>query len=272
MHDRRHVPYFIAALMLLTASCNERTDAGADRRADRRADPTLAASVDDGFERALDAHGGLDTWRGFGTLEFELDSGGASERHVVDLRSRRVFIEGDGWRIGFDGQDVWVEPSLQAYRGNPMFYSSLHFYFFSLPFVLADPGTVHRSLGRQVIGDRTFAAHEVSFEDGVGGSSDDVYRLFLDPETNRLELLLYTATFFSGQPSDRWNAREYTWQDVDGLTVPASYMSRSWNPADSSLGEIRRTTTFRNVRFSEDRPDSTLFLAPAGAEIYEPGS
>jgi len=215
-------------------------------------------------------HGGLGAWRSYGTLEFEMESGGAVERHIVDLRTRNVRVSGDGWTLGYDGRNAWVAPGLEAFDGNPMFYSSLHFYFFSLPFVLADPGTVHRPLGVQTIAGRTFDVHEVGFEDGVGGSSDDVYRLHLDPDSGRLVLLLYTATFYSGEPSERWGAREYTWQEVNDLLVPASYTPYAWNAADSTLGDARRTTTFKNVQFREERPDSSLFSAPAGAGMYVP--
>lgn len=266
MRSVRFIPSLAAALILFTASCQSPSGEEVTPEVDAQR-PVWA---DTEFERALDAHGGLDSWRSFGTLEFEIGSGDAFERHIVDLRNRNVHVSGDGWTLGYDGRDMWVAPDLEAYSGNPMFYSSLHFYFFSLPFVLADPGTVHRPLGSQNIDGRIFDVYEVGFEDGVGGSSNDVYRMHLDPATGRLELLLYTATFYSGEPSERWGAREYAWQEVDGLIVPASYTPRAWNATDSTLGDARGTTTFNNVRFRSERPDSTLFAAPPVSEMYTP--
>lgn len=224
------------------------------------------------FETSLDTHGGLDTWRSYGTIEFEMESGGRVERHLVDLEERKVLITSDDWTLGFDGRNAWVAPSLDAYSGNPMFYGSLHFYFFSLPFVLADPGTVHRPLGRQRIDGRAYEVHEVGFETGVGGSPEDVYRMYLDPESGRLEVLLYTATFHSGEPSESFGARVYAWQEVEGMIVPASYTPHVWNAADSTLGDARGTATFRNVRFDAERPDSTLFTPSEEAEVFVPES
>lgn len=274
MRFTRAFRFSIAAVLILAmASC--RGDSRPDTAGESVGEPAgqaPSAWEDTAFETALDAHGGLEPWRSYGTLEFDLESGGSVERHLVDLRERTVLVTAEDWRLGYDGRNAWVEPGLDAYSGNPMFYSSLHFYFFSLPFVLADPGTVHRPLGMQTIDGKAYDVHQVGFETGVGDSPEDVYRMYLDPETGRLDVLLYTATFHSGEPSDRFGARIYTWQEVDGLLVPASYTPHAWNAADSTLGDARGTVTFRNVRFDTERPDSTLFTAPAGSERFVPES
>lgn len=216
---------------------------------------------------SIDAHGGLDRWSSFGTLEYDFAKGDTREHHLIDLHSRKLLLTGEGYTIGFDGQEVWVMPDLDAYSGRPRFYSSLNFYFFGIPFVLADPGAIHESLGRTVVGDETYDLVKTSFEPGVGDSPDDYYLTYLDTTSHHVELLLYTVTFRSREPNENYGARTYEWEEVDGLLVPSKMSSYRWNAEASTLGEHRSDAFFTNVTFRTERPDEALFAMPDGAEI-----
>ena len=130
-------------------------------------DPTPAAPAAlpaDALDRAIQVHGGLDRFRSFGTLEYDVQLGDRSEHHLVDLHSRMVLITADQYTIGFDGTDAWVHPDMEAYGGrNPRFYSSLYFYFFGLPFLLADPGTIREDLGPRSVGEKSYDVVKVGF-------------------------------------------------------------------------------------------------------------
>ena len=213
------------------------------------------------------AHGGIDRWRSYGTLEYDLQKGEMHEHHIIDLHSRKLVLTGDGYTIGFDGEEVWVMPDMEAYSGRPRFYSSLNFYFFGIPFVLADPGTIPESLGRSTFRDKPYDVVKVSFEPGVGDSPNDYYVIHADTATHLVELLLYTVTFRSHQPSEKYNARIFEWHEVDGLMVPSKISSYRWNGEDGTLGEHRSDTYFSNIVFNIERPDAGLFVMPEGAEI-----
>jgi hypothetical protein len=205
-------------------------------------------------------------------LEFELERPDRTEHHIVDLQSRNVRVDSEDWAIGFDGSDAWISPGLDAYSGSPRFYSSLQFYFFGLPFLLADPGTTREDLGLRQMDDKTYNVIKVGFEDGVGDSPDDYYLAHIDTATGMMEALLYTVTYRSGEPNENYGARLYDWQEVDGLRVPSRMSSYRWNEEEAKLGEHRSDALITGVTFRPERPEPELFQMPEGAEIDPPPS
>lgn len=229
--------------------------------------------VQDALDRGIEAHGGLATWQSYQLLEYQMGAGENSERHVVDLWSRKTLQAGENWQVGYNGTDVWVAPNLEAFDGNPRFYNGLHFYFFGLPFVLADPGANREDLGSVTINSESFDAVKISFDAGVGESPNDYYIVHFDPQTHRMRYLLYTATYFSGEPSERFNAREYeTWQEVDGLLVPEKITTYRWNSESRELGDKRGESNFSNVKFFKPgEGDERVFELPQNAEVAAAG-
>lgn len=223
------------------------------------------------LDNILQAHGGLDTWHQFQQVEYDLYVNGEFMDHqLIDLKTRKVLISNEAYSIGFDGQDVWVTPDKEAYSGNSArFYHNLQFYFFAIPFVLADPGTNHELLAPRLFQDDSCEVVKTYFGQNVGDAPDDHYLTFADPKTHQLQLLLYTVTYFSGEPGENYNARVYdALQEVDGLLVPAKMISYRWE--NDSLGEKRSETEFRNVKFSKEVPDPKQFDIPEGAYIDRP--
>ena len=217
----------------------------------------------------FDAHGGVDRWRSFGTLSYDVIQGEAKEKHLFDLHSRKVLLEKEEvYQLGFDGKDVWVSPTLGAFDRNypPRFYHNLLFYFFSLPFVYADPGVIVENMEPREVEGKTYNIVKISYQSGVGDSPKDEYINYFDAETNQLRYLLYTVTFFSGEKSQDHNAISYDqWQEVNGLLVPKEFTFRTWD--GENFGEERATDTFENVQFKEETPDQDLFVRPVNAEV-----
>lgn len=177
-------------------------------------------SYPDYFLEVMDAHGGLDQWNKFGSMQFQLTSNGNIETHIIDLKNRKNLINGNTFSIGYDGKQVWVSPEKAAYPGkSARFYHNLYFYFYTIPFVLSDPGVKYEQLGNMELQEKKYNVIGVTFEDGVGKTPEDEYRLLIDPETNLMEWLLYTVTFFDGQESDNFNALNY--KKLSGAPEPA---------------------------------------------------
>ena len=175
----------------------------------------------DAMDKALTAHGGLDTWRSMGTLEYNVVKGDREEHHLVDLQSRNILHAGTSYAFGYDGTDVWVSPTRDAYPGNPRFANGLDFYFFGIPFVLADPGTNREYLGQTSVNGAAYETVKISFDAGTGGSPDDYYIAHFDPESHQLHSLLYTVTFNAQTPNEQYYARMYdTWEEIEGLLLP----------------------------------------------------
>lgn len=82
-------------------------------------------------------HGGLSVWRKMQTLSFNK----GEEVHTADLRYRKTVVNTPKYSLGFNGKEVWLsEAEKGTYKGNPAFYYNLYFYFYAMPFVLADNG------------------------------------------------------------------------------------------------------------------------------------
>ncbi len=221
----------------------------------------------DALDRGIAAHGGLDRWRSFGSLSFDLERSDRTEHHLIDLQSRKVLVTCDEFTIGYDGQDVWITPGMDAYAGSPRFYSSLQFYFFGLPFLLADPGTIREEMGTVSVDETTYDVVKVGYEEGIGDSPDDYYVAHFDSATGMLDFVLYTVTYNSREPNERYSARVFEWTEVQGLMVPSTISSYRWNNEEARLGEHRASYDLSNITFSPDRPDASLFAMPAEAEV-----
>ena len=69
----------------------------------------VQAQLDD----ANKAHGGIETFRQFGTLEYDLKGfpgpkTALDDHQLFDLYSRRVLVTSNTYKIGFDGEQVWI--------------------------------------------------------------------------------------------------------------------------------------------------------------------
>lgn len=235
------------------------------------AEPPQGETGEDALERGIAAHGGMDLWQSYGGLEFDIQRGAASVANVVDLRTRRALMTSEDFEIGYDGDQVWITPGLDAFAGSPRFYNGLDFYFFAIPFVLADPGTRRESLGRVTVGSEEFDAVRIAYDEGVGASPGDYYVAHFDPETHLLRFLLYTVTFFSGEPNENYNVRTYDeWQEVGGLLVPLKASSWAWDGEAGDFGEKRAEATYANVVLTPAQPDAATFARPDGAEVDAP--
>lgn len=220
--------------------------------------------------KALEAHGGLDNWNKFSTLEYRLSStlgGEKIETQLVNLKNRKVRITGDGYTVGMDGEHVWASPSKEAFgQMSPRFYHNLIFYFYAIPFVLADDGINYEDLGTVSVMNSEYRALKVSYNEGVGDADDDFYIAHFNPETFQLELLLYTVTYYSGEKHENYNALKYTkWQDVNGTIVPATF--EGYKYANGVIGDLRYKTDFDQVMLKETAPEESLFAMPTEAEI-----
>ncbi|MEM7659012.1 MAG: DUF6503 family protein [Bacteroidota bacterium] len=222
---------------------------------------------------SLAAHGGLDQWRKFGTLELSLNNGAgtSTDQILTDLHTRHELITGEEYAIGFDGETYWQTRVDTAQEPkNARFYINLQFYFFAMPFVLADPGVVVQELGQREIAGNPYEVVQAGFEDGVGVAPKDQYLLYLDPETKQLAYLLYSVTYFNEEHAERYNALHYAeWQEVDGLVVPSRIDRYRWEAEAQTLGEARGAKYYPEVKFSGEAVPASTFTPPVDAMIAE---
>ena len=235
------------------------------------ADTTQTSALPQLLGQALEAHGGLERWQHQQQLDFDLYRQNQRVDHQrIALKSRKVLLSSDTYKIGYDGADHWISPDTAAFEGDVRFYHNLQFYFMALPFLFADPGVRYEVLEPRNFQGKQYDVLRITFAPGVGDASDDEYVAYLDRDSHQLTLLLYTVTYFSGQPGQEYNARWYQeWQEVNQLLLPQKVVSYRWT--HDALGEERGTTEYRNVALSEIPPDESQFLMPTRAQsVHRP--
>ena len=211
--------------------------------------------------RIFEAHGGYDNWSELKTLSYEM--GGSTT--LVELQNRYIRIESEGQTVGFDGENVWVNPASEDADRQRMRYN-LMFYFYAFPFIIGDPGVKYEVLEPIELQGKEYNAVKISYESGVGDAPNDTYIVCADPETNQMEWLLYTATF-GGAPENDYSLIKYeNWQDFGGVKLPTRLQWYQYE--DGVVGDPRGDGRFfEDISVSKAYPEMDNFTMPEGAAI-----
>ena len=219
-----------------------------------------AQNIPEALRKVLQAHGSLRQWRKMQALYFEIVKDPQNEKHIVQLQDRLDRVEGSNFIMGYNGQEVWMEADT-TYKGNAEFYHNLMFYFYAMPFVLADPGINYRQAEPLMAEGKQYPGIAVAYDDGIGTSPKDEYLLYYHPETFEMAWLGYTATYFSNERSTNFNWISYSgWDTINGLKLPTKL---TWyNHEDGAPTEARNTVQFVNISISDEAPEANLFAGP----------
>ncbi len=258
----RRLPRFVylplTTLMLLMAIAMATQ---AQARQESRAASPLAAT--------FEAHGGLERFQSFGTMAYTMKGFPHSapmakpNRSTVDLKTRRNLIEGEGFKVAWDGARAWSVPGPDAVGLPPRFVTLASFYFIGMPFVFGDDGVVLTDTGYESFRGKTYHVVNVGYERGIGHSDEDDYAVFIDPDTSRIALIHHSVTENPDIDRVTWTFDE--WQEVEGLFVPAQMtFYAGWNPDDPGDGA---SFTIEDVKLEAKRPKADLYKAPEDAVI-----
>ncbi|WP_405568109.1 DUF6503 family protein [Polaribacter sp. Asnod6-C07] len=168
--------------------------------------------------KVFEAHGGIDAWRKIQTLSFNKED----EVHTSDLHSRKIVVNTPKYSLGFDGKEIWsLEEVKGSLKRDPAFYYNLYFYFYAMPFVLADDGIIYEKVDDFLFEETSYPGYKISYKANVGTSPDDNYIVYYNPETYKMEWLAYTVTFRSKSPTDNYKYIRYnSWENVSGFILP----------------------------------------------------
>lgn len=214
------------------------------------------------------AHGGLDHWKQMNNLCFEMKGKNGDETHTISLPNRKTKIESKDWSIGNDANGVWLLKHDLDYEGNPIFYHNLMFYFYAMPFIIADPGTNYNAVGTTELDGKMYNGFKISYNEGVGDSPEDEYILYFDSTTNKMAWLAYTVTFKDQKKSDDWHYIKYDkWQDVNGLLLPEKLV---WFNVENGKPKGKMMDIkFDKVTATETMLDASVFSKPNEAEYVK---
>ena len=284
---RRSASHAAALLALwLCAACTSPADAPRQVPREPRLPAGEAGRV---LQRAIDAAGGWERWRGLRDVSY------ISMLTIVDP-ARQVTSDSIGWfmaplhdgalarmdslglptevRFGIDAQDTWIvsdgtavtAPGQLALTRFDM-VSSL--FWFSLPFRLAEvPGAVSY-LGEQPgEGGTRWQRLKVEFDESDPGVPGPWFILYLDAATGLVDRVhgRLTAPFLR---HDLWVGQWLHYRDCDGIKKERQ---RKFFPADADgaiVGEMVAEQFIEHVRFNSDYAPEH-FRKPPTAEEKQP--
>ncbi len=251
--------------IILLASC--KNDASQNETVPN--DSTIKAQINypDALTKIFDAHGSLAKWKEMKSLSYEIVKEGGNEKQVIDLVSRNERIEASSFKTGYNGNEYWLEADT-SYKGNPKFYHNLMFYFYAMPFVLADDGIIYSETDPLVFEDEAYPGIRISYKSGIGESPEDEYFIHYNPTTYQMEWLGYTVTFFSGEKSKKVKWIRYNdWKLNNELLLPKSM---TWYKLEEGqITDPRDPTEFVNISLSKEPTDPKMFEMTANAKIVE---
>ncbi|MEM9142387.1 MAG: DUF6503 family protein [Bacteroidota bacterium] len=215
--------------------------------------------------QVIAAHGGMENWKRMHTLSYEIPKDSGTEKHTIDLHSRKDRIQMGDIAMGYNGDTVWVLDEKGDYKGNPDFYHNLMFYFFAMPFVLTDPGIQYGKTRDLIVDGEAYPGISIGYDAGIGASPKDEYFLHFDPVTHTMAWLGYTATFGSDETSKKVNWIRYSdWAPVKGVLLPRSI---TWyDHEDREIGEPRSTVKFENITLERTSKPLSFYENPNGGQ------
>ncbi|RAL20750.1 hypothetical protein DL240_15650 [Lujinxingia litoralis] len=264
-------------------------DPSSPRNAPLKPDPHWVEShVDDAHQRlsesdagkillkSIEAHGGLSTFFNNGPLFFRFDDrplAGAPRdtRQLIDTWSSRAshtLTDAPDVAFGYDGHNAWIAPANAKLPFNPRYWALTPYYFVALPFVLADPGVLLDYEGKASFLGQTYEVIRATFEPGVGDTPDDVYVLYLHPETYRLHAIRYSLSY-PGLVPEGGNSPERLMSYDDpatfhGITLATSHKTYTYD--DHQPGDLLTTITLSEIAFQPERTLADI-LPPKNASL-----
>lgn len=173
----------------------------------------------------------------------------------------------DGSVIVFDGEQVYA--SSQDDLTNPMtrFHIFTWPYFFSMPYKLNDPGTIWEKEKDMKWGDTTIPTARLTFENGVGDTSDDWYEVYKNEENDVLQGVAYIVSYGKGveEAEKEPHAAKYNeFVIIEGVPFATNWSFHNWTAQNGYTDQIG-LATIKNINFVSK--DDSFYAQPDGASV-----
>ncbi|QCE42058.1 DUF6503 family protein [Psychroserpens sp. NJDZ02] len=263
--------FYTLCIGLLFISCKNETKTTTEKASELPKATTVVAKSNypENISKVFEAHGGIDNWNQMQSLAFTMTKPDGKEITTVNLKSRQSLITMPAHVLGYDGKTVWLDNKSDAvYKGNPKFYYNLMFYFHTMPFVLADKGVNYEDAKPLSFDGVDYPGIKISYDNGVGESSDDEYVLYYNPTTFKMEWLAYTVTFNSKAKSEKWSFIKYgKWHTIEGIALPDTL---TWYIVEDNLPVKKRNDLqFTDVTLSKQALPASTFAKPETGTVVE---
>lgn len=180
-----------------------------------------------------------------------------------------MLADGGAKRVVHTGSDCYVLPAAGANPGD-RFQVWTWPWFIIAPFKMRGDGIRLSDYRRIEMDGVMYHTMKQTFAAGEGDADEDWYRLFIHPDTHRLDAMVYIVTF--GKDAAEVNAAEhvsmiryYDYREVAGTLIAGRYAFWYWDPvAEALVGDAPKFTgAVSAVAYMPARPDT--YAVPAGA-------
>ncbi|MGB3591183.1 MAG: DUF6503 family protein [Nonlabens sp.] len=212
------------------------------------------------------AHGGLEQWNQMKTLTYTM----GKEVHTTNLHNRDIVIKTDDYSIGGSGGKVWIAQDSTFYPpSRARFYHNLMFYFYAMPFIVADDGIIYSEAPALQKDGISYPAIKIAYENNIGDSPDDEYIIYYHPETKRMEWLAYTVTYGKEGKSDQFKYIKYSkWNEINELLLPTEL---DWYETENNLPTTSRNSPriFTNIDIDASDMDKDFYQMPENGSYVD---
>ena len=159
----------------------------------------------------------------------------------------------------YNGQETWskinneqITEQQPAYVGH--FFRKTNYYWFAMMYKLLDPGIKFKMYPDRKVEETTYKIVEMTFEDGVGETSDK-YLLYINPETKLIDQFLFTVLGFGF--SDPF-LMQLEYEELDGLmfTTYRKYAPANWE--GKVIKEEWNEQISKNIKFNNGFTEATI--------------
>lgn len=249
-------------IILLVLSCKENKKENIEPAISQPTTISKPLNYPEALTKIFNAHGGLTKWKTHRTLSYMING----EIQTIDLYTRKDKIKNPAFEMGFDGNNVWLLDPKKTYEGDPVFYHNLMFYFYAMPFVLADNGIVYSKTTDLVFEEKAYPGIRISYNNGIGTTPKDEYFLHYNPETFKMEWLGYTVTYKSDEKSDNVKWIRYSdWMTIEDLILPSAITWYAYEGRE--IKEPKKVVNFESVMLSKQAETDDFYAVPESALV-----
>lgn len=215
------------------------------------------------FTAVLEAHGEWQKWYNAKAESYAMIHEGImiEENAFINLESRKIRLSTTDFEIGFDGYQTWISPNREAYSGESLkFYHNLYFYFFNIPYVFTDQGVTVEKVEDKSLNGKKYPTFQAKFDAKTASNPKNQYFMLVNPETNRVEYVLYTVPSYDGE-APPFSALKYEdYRDSNGVFFPR--ILTGYTIENDSTKILKYQVTIADALLLDEEFDSEIFEKP----------
>lgn len=173
----------------------------------------------------------------------------------------------DESKLIYTGEKVFLCPEDASDKG-ARFDIFTWSYFFGMPYKLNDPGSKLELENMRALNEVEYQTAKLTFEKGIGDSSDDWYIMYTDPKDHTLQATVYIVTF--GSKGDITKAEGdphiIQYQDfktVEGIPFATKWKFYGWTEEKGITNELGEAI-ITDITFLDD--EGSIFETPDNAK------